>query len=557
MFYKALGIRIKSILTVFCLLFFGLIFLNSCSVDRDPGNVQIDAAPPQVLSLTIDAGEGSIVSRSVTVDLTATDDTAITGYYVSEDPQAPAPDDARWVAIDPAGVLETNISYELSEGYGDKTLYVFVRDSANNVSVTESTVKKVVVGTKVSNPNVIMIVVDTLRADHLPTWGYARNTAPNIAEFAGQSVVFKNAIAPASWTYPSYASILLGKLAFNHEHNVYEKKRIEEGAALPIHMKYKGYATVSLQTNLLLEYLDVDFDERFQIIDGSNLDQQIVQKAVKWLDADVNKDRTFFMFLGLISPHWDYDPQRSYLYDFVNDDVYASSGYKVVSLTDGIAYSDLSADVQSCVAEPANIEGLYQDSRLYAAAYDSEIRFADYNIGVLLDSLKAKGIYDDALIIITADHGENMTDHEDYFSHGDNLYNSLVHVPLLIKFPGQTEGMTVDDYVRTIDALPTVLDYLDLDVDSLSIDGKSLIPVVNGQDVNFGGRPVISYQAESWDHPEKISLIKDGYKLIKTGDETELFDLALDPNEQRNIAGLDTDRVNSFNLYLNQYYSAQ
>ncbi|MEK6531062.1 MAG: sulfatase [Deltaproteobacteria bacterium] len=556
MCYKALGIRINSILTICFLHIIGLIFLNSCSVGHDFGNVQIDAAPPQDLSLTIN-GEDSIDSRTVTVDLSAEDDTAITGYYVSEEPQAPSPDDARWAAIEPVGVLEIKISHELSEGYGEKTLYAFVRDSSNNVSSTVSSVKRVVVGSKTANPNVVMIVVDTLRADHLPAWGYARDTAPNIAEFAGQSVVFKNAIAPAAWTYPSYASMLLGKFAFNHEHNVYEKKRIEEGAALPIHMKYKGYATVSLQTNVLVEYLDADFDERFQIVDGSNLDQQIVQKAVKWLDADANKDRTFFMFVGLISPHWDYDPGRSYLYDFVNDDVYASSGNKVVSFSDGIAYTDLNSDVQACIAEPLSIEGIYQDSRLYVAAYDSEIRFADYSIGVLLESLKAKGLYDDSLIIITADHGENMTDHTNYFSHGDNLYNSLLHVPLLIKFPGQTESLSVDEYVRTIDALPTVLDYLNLDVDSLSIDGKSLIPVVNGQDVNFGGRPVISYIAGSWDHSEKISLIKDGYKLIKTGDETELFDLALDPNEQRNIAGLDTDRVNSFNIQLNQYYSAQ
>ncbi len=547
----------RNSLAAFCILLFALISFNGCSVEHDYGSAYIDAVPPESVALTINSGESSTDSTTVTVALTATDDNAITGYYVSESPDAPLEDDAHWVSVEPAGVLEAEFSHELSEGFGKKTLYAFVKDEGNNVTVAESSISRVVVGSRYADPNIIMIIVDTLRADHLSTWGYARDTAPNMAEFAGQSVVFKNAIAPASWTYPSFASILIGKLAFNHSHNEYENTRIDEGAALPIHMNYKGYATVSLQTNELVEYLDVDFNERFHIIDGPNLDQQIVQKAVKWLDADVNKDKKFFMFLGLISPHWDYDPQRSYIYDFVNDDVYASSGYQRIPFTDGISYSDLSAEVQACIPAPASVDGIYQDSRLYTAAYDSEIRFADYTIGILLDSLKAKGLYDDSLIIITSDHGENMTDHTNYFSHGDNLYNSLLHVPLLMKFPGQTESLTVDDYVRTIDALPTVLDYLSIDVDSLSIDGKSLIPVVNGQDVNFGGRPVISYLAESWNHSKKISLIKDGYKLIKTDDETELFDLTLDPNEQRNIAGLDADRVNSLNIYLNQYYSAE
>jgi arylsulfatase A-like enzyme len=544
-------------LAISILFFSYFLFLSFGCSGKDPGLNVSDANPPQIISFGLNGDKDKTSSSTITLRLSAEDDTGIAGYFVSESPAEPSIGHFAWKSTGYEASMDEEVAFELSDGYGDKTVYVWVKDTGSNISSSQTTVKRVVVDEKTTSPNIIVIVIDTLRADHLPLWGYERDTAPNITELGDNAVVFKNAIASAPWTYPSYASMLLGKLAFRHSHNSYEKTRIGEGSALPLHIQHKGYATVSIQTNQALEYLDPDFIETFHIFGGDDRDVEAVDKAITWLNGDVNKDRTFFMFMGLLSPHWDYDPQRDYLYDFVTDETYSSSGYKFLALTEGIAYSDLSEEVQACLAEPLSPEGFYEDSRLYAAAYDSEIKFADYNVGLFLDALKTKGLFDDSLIIIMADHGENMTDHTNYFSHGDNLYNSLLHVPLIIKFPGQTDGLVVDEYVRTIDALPTVLDYLGIDVDSLALDGKSLIPVVNGDDVNYGERPVISYLEEAWNHEGMVSVIKDGFKLIKRGDETELYNLSLDPNEQRDISGLDTETTSTLNIYLNQHYNIE
>ena len=412
----------------------------------------------------------------------------------------------------------------------------------------------------VSTPNVILIVVDTLRADHLSTYGYARNTDPNIADFAKHAVVFQHAISAAPWTTPSFTSILEGKLAFNHNMNVPYAK-IPEGRILTSYLKSGGYHTISLQTNMLLTFLRAGdyFDETQYYTDDSGavfLDNLAADKAELWLSRTDNTANRFFFFIGLISPHWAYKTDNGYLKEFVGDPLYTTLGPMTADIADGRpdrfgcwTYSELSSELQSVVGMPQNGKEYYDEARLYIAGYDSEIKYSDQQIGRILQKLKDTGLYDGSIIIITADHGENMIDHHHYFSHSDNLYQSLLHVPLLIKFPGQTDQKIVAEHVRTIDVLPTVLDYSGISYSDT--DGKSLLPIINGETVNYEERPVISYRVDNSGF-EAVSLIKDNYKLIRVRgtERTALYNLQVDPRETTDLSAQEPERVSQLKDFL-------
>ncbi|MFO0752365.1 MAG: sulfatase-like hydrolase/transferase [Thermodesulfovibrionales bacterium] len=262
-------------------------------------------------------------------------------------------------------------------------------------------------------------------------------------------------------------------------------------------------------------------------------------------------------------PHWQYKADNGFLDEFLWDDLYTSCSKVDVDIvngkTRGITYDDLSDYAKLLLGSPPAGAGYYKDSRLYTAAYDAEIKYADWQVGRLLAALKEYDLFDNSLVVVLSDHGEDMTDHKPYFAHAENLYQSLLHVPLMIKFPKQTSRVNVEDHVRTIDLFPTLFDYVGLKTGS-STDGKSLIPALSGQEVDYEERPVISY-VEYEGQGKSVSLIKDGYKflMIIRDDKKyyKLFNLESDPGETNNIAKQKDSysRIQSFKEYLSNYYS--
>lgn len=435
---------------------------------------------------------------------------------------------------------------------------------------------------EVSNPSIIMIVIDTLRYDHLSDAGYERDTSPNLSEFANAAVVFSYAFSSAPWTLPSFTSILLGKHAFNHNMNkVPVHGETVDGTMLSQKIKEAGYKTVSIQTNLFSQYFDTNFEENYHFWNDDVFyqDAQAIDMALAWIGMDSNIDNSFFLFAGLFSPHMKYQANNGYLENFVMDNLYKSQSPVTVNITgitdNALFYSDLSSTMQEMLGTPKNPSGYYQDSRLYVAAYDSEIKYSDFQVGRLLNELKSKNLYDDAIVIITADHGENMVDHLNYFSHGNNLFNSLLHVPLMIKFPGQKTRIDITTNVRTIDILPTVFDYLSLDAGV--IDGKSLIPVINQCYINnlfnsrfhgtglrkfpkqkpryikIGERPVISYWEDGLSD-KYVSIVRGDYKLIKTPNGDYLYNFKEDPYEQFDVSDQEKGLLIKLNNVLSRHY---
>ncbi|MBI5826129.1 MAG: sulfatase-like hydrolase/transferase [Deltaproteobacteria bacterium] len=539
-------------------LLMALLALATALAAKGCGGASVDFEPPQNVSLSVNGGKAYTTSKTVSLDISATDNAGVNAYYISESPDAPAPDSAGWVSVTPSQGYNGTVSHELSGDYGDRKLYVWFRDTSSNVSETASAVINLAfVAPDVASPNIIMVVVDTLRADHLPLYGYSRDTAPNISALAGSSVVFENAYSAAPWTLPSFASMLLGKQAYNHDYNVAAGIAPASEKMLPGLLQDNGYHTVSVQTNAFVLNLHNGFDEKADFTDdniGYN-DGAAVNHAMDWLNNLSIARKKFFLFIGLISPHWPYKTNNGFLSNFVMDPLYVSSSQFLVTLgTDGaITYDALPGDVQSLLGQPSNGR-YYMDSRLYVAAYDSEIRYADEQIGRLIATLKNRNMYEDSIIIVTSDHGENMVEHNTYFTHGNNLYNSLLRVPLLIKFPGQTSAKHITADVRTIDILPTVLDYAG--IDAPDIDGKSLLPVINDVNVNFEERPVIAYRVDlSAQAAKSVSVVKDGYKLIKNPVGPELYDLTADKDEFSDLSASESERVNDLNEYLLQFYA--
>lgn len=399
-----------------------------------------------------------------------------------------------------------------------------------------------VLGTGVSlagqdSPNVIMIVVDTLRADHLSSMGYCRKTTPNLDEHAGHAVKFENAISPAPWTFPSLASLMTGMLACNHNQNLAPANSPAlDHLMLPELLKQAGYNTCSIYVNWLVEKFSFGFDESYAYCGGrNNDDEQAAQAAIDWLsDAHTKAKEKFFMLIWLMGPHRPYEPDNGFLEDFVRDEMYESSPLRNVEIQGHlISPKDLTSDAYDVLGHPLSHDQFYHDYRLYVAAYDSEIKHADHQIGRVFRKLQQDGLYDDAMILVTSDHGENLVDHEVCFSHGGNLYNSLIHVPLFIKFPRQQGPILVKNQVRTIDAMPTVLNVLNIDPGI--IDGRSLVPYISRQPVFRHERPCISYLRTSG-HADMVSIVAGRYKLIKssqTGDE--LYDYFDDHDETTNL----------------------
>lgn len=410
---------------------------------------------------------------------------------------------------------------------------------------------------------IIMFVVDTLRADHLPISGYGRDTAPYMTEFSKNAFIFENAISPCSWTVPSYVSMMTGMFGYNHNQHRepdgtgprLDKKQLIE------YLNEHGYNTIFIFTNPIIISYETVYNEIYNCdhgFDQNENDMIAINTAKEWLSNSENLNKNFFMLIWLMSPHWRYQTDNDFFKEFVSDEIYAL-GQPIEAGIDcsqwgAIKYEELSTELQQIIGP--SLDDCYQESNLYTAAYDANIKYADYQMGQLLNYLKEKGLYDDTMIIFTSDHGENMVDHEVYFEHGCNLYQSLIHVPLLIKFRKQEQSFWINSPVRTIDIMPTIFDVLKIDTGD--IDGKSLLPVIE-ENVDLIDRPCISYRqgmeiSEDGTWEEDVSIINGNYKLIKTLSENELYDIIYDVEEKENIASLYPDIVDDLNEYLGRFY---
>ncbi len=352
--------------------------------------------------------------------------------------------------------------------------------------------------------NVVLITIDTLRADHVGCYGYQQIKTPNIDGLAADGVRFERAFAVVPVTLPSHTSMLTGTYPMlSGMHDFSGNKLSPLQPTLASVLKQAGYQTGAVVASAVLDSrfgLNQGFDFYydhfdFSRLDESNLDEMerpgnvVADVTLDWLAK--NSQKKFFLWMHLYDPHFPYHPPEPY-----------SSEY---------------------AAQP----------------YDGEIAFADEQVGRLLRFLKEKGIYQNTLIVLCGDHGESLGEHGEK-THGFFIYNATMHVPLIIRLPENAAARTVADPVSLVDLMPTVLGAVGLEVPS-QVQGRSLLPQLRGEgdhddqasrDRVLYGETFLPRIHFNWSELRGSENTK--YHFIDAP-RPELYDLAKDPDEVHNL----------------------
>jgi arylsulfatase A-like enzyme len=415
---------------------------------------------------------------------------------------------------------------------------------------------------------VIVIWADTLRSDHLDAYGYDRETAPVLRQFAKEGVLFQNNTSQATWTKVATPSMATSLYPSTHGVAQFNDRLPATATTLAEVYRGAGYATVGFASNLFtgqFTNLHQGFEEQHE--DGSLPNQgssktarEYVDRMVRWLEG--HRDIPFFAFLHLYDPHDPFEPGRPY------DSMWADPAKRDEH------YRNLTT-VRKFISDPLNrLFGMPSRDELVKAKldpdahieheigwYDGSIRGLDTEIGRLLQRLKALGLDERTLVVFVADHGEEFLDHGRTF-HGQTVYGELTHVPLMMRWPGQLPaGHVVPEVVQTIDVMPTLLAISGLAAPA-EAQGQSLVPLLRprsaGSDSGWRARPAISEKAltdpskgaaPSPHDTEAFAIVDGGWKLIhntarpRGGPEFELYEFPKDRLNRNNVADANPEVV--------------
>jgi arylsulfatase A-like enzyme/Flp pilus assembly protein TadD len=349
-------------------------------------------------------------------------------------------------------------------------------------------------------PNVVVITIDTLRADHLGCYGYKLIRTPNIDALAAESSLFERAYTPVPVTLPAHTAIFTGTYpTLSGMHDFSGNKLNSTQPTLASVLKQQGYVTGAVVGSAVLDSrfgLNRGFDFYYDHFDfnrllESNLEEMerpgnvVADISLDWLAK--NHSGKFFLWMHLYDPHYPYRP-------------------------------------------PAPYSDQYKDR-----PYDGEIAFADEQVGRLIAYLKAKDLYRNTLIVLTGDHGESLGEHGEK-THGFFIYNATLHVPVIVHLPGATAARVVSELASLADVMPTVLQAINVAVPA-QVQGHSLLPLLPARKEDSA-----SVYAETFlprlhfNWSELRSVETEKYQFIEAP-KPELYDLVADPSETRNLYG--------------------
>ncbi len=398
--------------------------------------------------------------------------------------------------------------------------------------------------------NFLLIVIDSLRADHLGCYGYGRATSPKIDRLADRAVVFENLFAAAVPTQPSFTSLFSGQ--FSTTHGIVAHRghwTLDDGAPfLPELLKAAGYETVAVDN--LADQHQPWFFRGFEHyinprVPGTFPDcTEYNRCAIEWLAR--SRREPFFLFVHYWDPHTPYMPPAQYRGLFYEGDPTTADGGTLKDFYRQPLMDWWVPDwLDRMAREWPGAEGdRITDIEFVRSQYDSEIRCSDDGVQELTGELERLGLLDDTMVILLGDHGEELGEHGIYFDH-HGLYESNIHVPLIIRPPGGVEGgLRIPVLVQHHDIAPTVLEASGLPR-LPSMDGRSLMPWIRGGGDTGGERALLTEEC-TW--MAKRALREEGRKLIVSREpdfygkpERELYDLVEDPGEQHNLADMDSD----------------
>jgi arylsulfatase A-like enzyme/Flp pilus assembly protein TadD len=348
-------------------------------------------------------------------------------------------------------------------------------------------------------PNVVVITIDTLRADHLGCYGDKEIRTPNIDALASEGARFERAYTPVPVTLPAHTVIFTGTYPMHSGMHDFSGNKLNPGQdTLASVLKQHGYVTGAVIGSAVLDSrfgLNQGFDFYYDHFDfnrlqESNLEEMerpgnvVADVALDWLGK--NRNNKFFLWIHLYDPHYPYRPPAPY-----------SEEYK-------------------------------------ERPYDGEIAFADAQVGRLVTFLKANALYRNTIIVLSGDHGESLGEHGEQH-HGFFIYNATLHVPVIIRLPGNSTPRVVPDLVSLADLMPTVLQALKFDVPS-QVQGFNLLPLMSAKNAEEAR----SLYAETYlprlhfNWSELRAVETDKYHFIDAP-KPELYDLSKDPGETQNL----------------------
>ncbi|MFQ5790430.1 MAG: sulfatase [Acidobacteriota bacterium] len=382
-------------------------------------------------------------------------------------------------------------------------------------------------------PNVILISLDTVRADHLSVYGYNRATTPNLHRLAREGVVFDQAFTQAPWTVSAHMSVFTSLYPEAHKVS-HLTPQSETVKTLPELLRAAGYSTGGFVAPILRGYGFAKGFQHYFTPSRARPAELMIDRALKWLARDpadpVLQEEPFFLFLHLFDAHYPYEPPWPF------DTAYVSS---------------YSPDIR----EISGSHPYWQEKNLTAdelfqtvALYDGEIRYMDHALGRFFERLQELSVYDSSLILVMSDHGEGFLEHG-LMNHGNSVYEELIRVPLIVRFPGGTfKGQRVGSPVQLINIAPTILEFVGAEPLEMS-QGFSLMGPIGSK----SHRPRLVHAVEGYADCVRTS----SWKLIQNPSarftkiprslkvKYELYDLEKDAGEQKNLASNLPDRVHS------------
>ncbi len=381
--------------------------------------------------------------------------------------------------------------------------------------------------------NLVLIALDTQRADHLGCYGYARRTSPFIDSIARRGVVFERCYAPNIPTHPSFTTMLTGREAIAHDIvNIGGGVPIREGVRLlPEILREHGWATAAVDS--MGRHFERGFDEYVTYSwDRSNPTvlrkaETVTAKALPVIERLVSQHRPFFLFVHYWDPHTPYLPPPPYRHRFYPRD---RNPYDVNNHSMDEAWSWEPFKWYFHEWMPGVTDAEYVNN-----LYDGEIAYMDRHLRPVFRALEP--VIEDTLVVITADHGEILNEQLGYYDH-HGLYEGNVHVPLILYWPGKLpRGRRVPGFVQNTDLAPTILELAGIP-DREGMEGVSLLPPLFG--LRDGSYDEIYVSEATWEVKRAIRTRR--WKLIHSLEPDphgrpmqELFDLERDPDEQHNV----------------------
>ena len=432
-----------------------------------------------------------------------------------------------------------------------------------------------------NRPNVLIYMIDTLRADHTSLYGYARDTTPYLKKLGAQGLVFEDCQTQATWTKPSTASLMTSLYSFTHGISL-DSDTIPKGAStLAEQLRAAGYVTASVVSNPFAGRLTglqrgFDYMSEWAVVQRRRTDAEdratdsaALNKVVfPWLEQ--HRDEPFFLYAHATDPHAPYRPPAGFEDKFANPAETAEFNRNYVKLRDKAQYGGGTVISRALCAK----SGVNPDRFIHRAIdrYDGEVLHNDWSLQQLVDKLKQIGVLDNTLIVVVSDHGEEFWEHG-WTAHGHSLYQELTHGvflmwnPKLIPTPRR-----VAEPVQLIDVMPTVLDLLGLKIPDV-VQGQSLAPLAKSQPFQRRGPVMTSRYAHPNARPngfvpenrtDTVALLDAGWKLIyrdkakEVGmNKVELYDRRTDRGEAKNVASQHPEEVSRMMTEIGTWLGAE